>query len=66
MEYKILAENFYDENIGNYTAYGISSDEGYKFSDITLSKQEIEHLVANINVKQTPVNYLPYEIDAIF
>lgn len=66
MKYGILKERLYDNDLGSYESYGIESLCGYKISDISISKRQVENLISRINAKQTPIEYLPYEIDQIF
>lgn len=66
LKYGLLKESFYDDDLGSYESYGIESLCGYKISDISISKKQVENLISKINSKQTPIEYLPYEIDKIF
>ena len=66
MKYQLVKENFKSPELGEYTSYGIISDSGFKISDISLEKAEVEALILKINEKQTPICYLPFEIDSFF
>jgi hypothetical protein len=65
-EYKISNDVISHKELGVYNSYGISSNYGYKISDISTDKKQVEKLIARINEKQTPREYLPYEIDVTF
>ena len=66
MEYSLIEETIYDNEIGKYTSFGIIDTNGYKISDISTNKKLVEKLILTINKKQTPINYLLYEIDKLY
>lgn len=66
MKYALIEETIYDDELGKYTTFGIISTDGYKISDISTNKKLVENLILTINKKQTPKNYLLYEIDKLY
>ena len=65
MKYTIVKETIKNE-LGTYTSFGIQNDNGYKISDISTERKNVEKLVKILNRLQTPVHYLYYEIDKFF
>lgn len=66
MRYTLIKETIYDEILGSYESFGIENEKGYKISDISVNPEDVEKLLSIINSKQTPENYLLYEIDRLF
>lgn len=66
MKYALIEETLYDNELKEYTSFGIISADGYKISDISTDKKLVEKLILTINKKQTPRDYLLHEIDKLF
>lgn len=66
MKYSVITQTINDEILGKYHTYGIMSENGYVVSDVSLEKSLVERLTERINRKNTPLEYLSYEIDGIF
>ena len=66
MEYSLIEETIYDDELGEYTSFGLIGTNGYKISDISTDKKLVEKLILTINKKKTPKNYLLYEIDKLY
>ncbi len=65
MRYTLVKETINDDILGSYESFGIENESGYKVSDISTNIQDVKKLLSIINEKQTPENYLLYEIDRI-
>ena len=65
MRYTLVKETIHDDILGSYESFGIENESGYKVSDISTNIQDVKKLLSIINEKQTPENYLLYEIDRI-
>lgn len=65
MRYTLVKETINDDILGSYESFGIENESGYKISDISTNIQDVKKLLSIINEKQTPENYLLYEIDRI-
>ena len=65
MRYTLVKETINDDILGSYESFGIENESGYKVSDISTNIQDVKKLLSIINEKQTPENYLLYEIDLI-
>ena len=66
MFYTPVKETIKDDIIGDYESFGIENESGFKISDISTNPRDVQKLVSTINAKQTPENYLYYEIDQLF
>ena len=66
MNYTLTKETIYDDILGSYESFGIENESGFKISDISTNPQDVQKLLSIINAKQTPENYLIYEIDKLF
>lgn len=66
MSYTLIKETIQDDLLGSYESFGIENESGHKISDISTNIQDVKKLLSRINSKQTPENYLPYEIDRLF
>jgi len=66
LKYEISSNIINHKELGVYNSYGIKSSCGYKISDISTDKKQVEKLITRLNSKQTPKEYLSYEIDLIF
>ena len=65
MRYTLVKETINDDILGSYESFDIENESGYKVSDISTNIQDVKKLLSIINEKQTPENYLLYEIDRI-
>ncbi len=66
MKYTIIKETICSDELGEYESFGMQDENGNKISDISTNLEKIKKLVNDLNQKQTPVNYLLYEIDSFF
>ncbi len=65
MHYTLVKETIKNDIIGDYESFGIENENGYRISDISTNIRDVKKLLSRINAKQTPENYLLYEIDQI-
>ena len=66
MRYTLIKETIKDDILGSYESFGIQSENGYKISDISTNKEDVEKLLSKINSNKTPEIYLGYEIERLF
>lgn len=66
MHYTLIKETIKDDILGSYESFGIKNENGYKISDISTNKEDVEKLLSKINANQTPELYLYHEIDLFF
>lgn len=64
MKYTIIKETIYSDELGKYESFAVQDENGNKISDISTDLEKIKKLVNVLNQKQTPANYLLYEIDS--
>ena len=65
MTYTIIKEVINDNVLGTYETFGIKDENGDKISDISTDIKTVKKLLSEINKKQTPKNYICYEIERI-
>ncbi len=66
MNYTLVKEIIHDDSLGDYESFGIENERGHKISDISTDMGDVKRFLSRINAKQTPENYLQYEIDSFF